>query len=155
MNTITRMTGTVYTPDADYNEFLGAQYTRIIYDWTRRCWMRCTMQAPKMPKDTVPSADPDAAIADEPWERDRWGAARAAYKLKSEKLHAELESKLVAHLRKHGPQTVPVLRQATGTLNKMLRDHLNARDGTVYCRIIISERKQNWGLVGLHDQEAA
>lgn len=69
MLAIDKTVGSAYTSDAEYYEFFGAQYSQIIYDWTRRVWVRCLMQAPKTPRDKVTVADPELAIADEePWE---------------------------------------------------------------------------------------
>lgn len=107
MNSIPLTHGNAYTSDPDYNEFLGGQYVRTIYDWSRRCWVRCTMQAPKTPRDSVPVSDIDLQMSYEPWECDdpQIAAAVAGKKIARVKRDAALTGKIEMHLTECGPMS--------------------------------------------------
>lgn len=148
MNATITTVGRAYTSDTDYNEFLGAQYERIIYDWTIRQWRRCTMQAPKTPQDSVQAGDADAELVAERLPRDPKADARiyAARVQAGERRNEAARENIVAYLRVHGPQHFSKLLPLTEwTTYEVLRQHFNAHPD-----IYKSFRTPRgvWGLVG-------
>lgn len=140
--------GRAFTTDEQYYEFWGAPKTGVIYDWTRRRWVRCVMQAPKTPQDAVTPVDADAAIADEPWERPTTVQATHGSKRKAAANHAAMERVIVALMQQHGPLPMKRLMALTGKSRNFLQAHFDERLGTVYEYYAANGKKFAFGLPG-------
>lgn len=164
MNTQSLTHGNAYTSDPDYEQFLGAQYERTVYDWLRRRWIRCTMQAPKTPKDNVPVNDPNETLAREQWihepgdellvgDKPNW--ATDARRELAAKRHAATQKKIVEYITRNGPSGTFRLSVFAGRKDSFTLAHLKQRQGTIYCICGKKGKSYIWGLVGIHDQEIA
>lgn len=109
--------------------------------------------------------DPAAILEREPWSdeiyatpRDpnatpdpRGAVGRAAQKQHSRERHERAERIIAKYLTRNGPCGIWRLVSATGRKYDWMKMHLEAREGTVYCRVRKDGRKTIWGLVGVHE----
>ncbi len=158
MKTTGQLTGKAYTSDAQYYEFLGASRQGVLYDWTIRAWVTCTIRSPKTPADAVTPADADAQLEPDPWEMEmehsRTKAANAACRQKAADRHAIIQATLIAYLMEHGPSPSAELAKEMGIKHTTIRSHLSRRGGTVYVRLYAADRRRKlWGVAGVHKQE--
>ncbi len=156
MKTTGDLSGSAYTSDEQYYEFLGAPKRAILWDWTRHCWVECTLRAPKTPADAVMPADADAQLDPDPWEIDnnQTKAANDACRQKAAARHAVIQDTLIAYLVEHGPSSSVELVEATGINYTTIRPHLSRRSGTIYVRLYAADRRRKlWGVVGVHTQQ--
>lgn len=142
--------GNPYCTDEQYNEFLGKPYTGVIFDWTRRCWVRCVMQAPKTPRDAVTPVDADEQLSSDPWVDD------VAYTCdrKPHPATVALMERVVDLLRGNA-MTQQQIADATGDplhrIKSLFRDHGGA--------FVVVARRREGGKVytynaGVHDEHA-
>jgi hypothetical protein len=145
-----KVQGNAYTSDKDYQEFFGKPYTAIVFDWTLRRYVQCTMQAPRTPKDAVTPVDPDRHITHTPEDVAQGNplAAWEACKQQAAERHQAIQAEICDYVAEHGPTKVRRLAQVTGKNEALLRDHLRGREGSVYVRIRLNGKDVRWGLVG-------
>lgn len=122
MNTTERTSGSAFTRDEEYYEFLGGEYKGRLYDWYRRCWVDCIMQAPKTPLDRVTPAEADAAMTPErmpytPIKLTR--NHRAEIVANAERKHTEALAIYTAYFREHGPSPMRDLLGLTSWRNRI------------------------------------
>lgn len=146
VNTIERTTGNAFSRDEEYNEFLGKPYSAVIYDWSRRCWVRCTMQSPKTPKDKI-QPDPEAALVEENWGVDdpRYLLAWEGTKHAREQRDSDLLDKTILYMSVNGPKTALQLANMLEVhVSRMYRILRRNTDIFVFYR----DKGARWALIG-------
>ena len=96
----------------------------------------------------IPARDPNAPPDN------RGVVGRAAHKRHAAERHASTERILTEYLTRNGPCGIWRLCNASGRKYDWMKLHLEAREGTLYCRVRKEGKATVWGLVNVHDQEA-
>ena len=160
MNILERTAGNAFTRDPDYAKFTGRvvqTFTTTYYDPKEKVWIKRTVEYINVGKpDGVTPADSEEAmtpdmdfLSDERFEKG-WDAAKQANRLRSAKYHAMMQRLIVAHLQSRGPMRCVDIARELNMSQTTVNKHLLNRVGSVYQRT-----GRIWGLVGIHDRDAA
>lgn len=128
-------TSNPYADDVDYDTFLGKPTERIYYDWTYRCFMRCTVQEPKKPSDRV------FVVAPAPIVRVEVGTPRQlTQKVRSPALRNSIREALLS-----GPKTSFQVAALTGYKPKEVYQYIQ-NHGYLYQPVGMDGRRMMYGL---------
>lgn len=159
MNALEHTVSKAFTRDSDYNEFFGRPKRVIRYDWYIRQYRWMVVCEPKTPKDRIKAANPNATMKHEKLpanKRNLAGEAGNKVRISNlERAHRALQLKVIEYLCEHGMTSVLHLAHYLEIEQFKVQAHLNRYKDTVYCSKAVDKRKSIWGVIGVHDREAA
>ena len=159
--------GKAHTTDEDYAKFSGQLVMTVSttnYDPKRKCWIKRTYEYIDIGRaDPVTPIDPDAELQYEKFERKcqsnlNWEVARDRNKALGEAARAKRRDRIVEELREWGPSTLVQISESLSIPRATVNDLMQIYKGTTFC--IVGKKSGSgqaalWGLVGVHDKEAA
>ena len=141
---------------AEYDHLTG--YVDRVYtvEWTDKTgnlWRKtCTVINLGRPDRGIP-VDPDAQM--QPEKFPRHVPARPKKPAKPMLRIGEFDEAIPAYLRQYGPAHAKLIAADLGYQYESLHYHLRNNRNNVYCKVGKVGKAVIWGLIGLHDQEAA
>lgn len=166
MRPIESTSGKAHTTDEDYAKF-GGQLVMTVsttkYDPERKCWIKRTVEYidigradPVVPSESA-SEPPPKNYNFEFQTHTNYEAAAVVNKAAGEARRAEKANRICNYIKTHGPSPVNAIADALEMPRISAFQLMQRFEGEKFHRVkrIYSSHTVIWGLVGVHDKEAA